>query len=132
MKYGWSSIPVGLFTIGTLLGASLYEEQIPKGSGTRFAYGFYQDPARLLTFSGALMFYGTVVTQLFGQIRAQFMPWKDVGDGSGREKEKGSDDKRCDERPKGVRVSGSPGKPAGGSAEDSSATAPKSGGADVV
>ena len=70
----WSSIPVAFFTIGTLLGVSRYAVPIPGSNLLVVGYGHYDDVPRFLTFTGTLMFYGTVVARLFDQIRGSLQP----------------------------------------------------------
>ena len=67
----WKSIPVGCITIGTLLAVAMYDQPIPNSTSTRLAYGYYQDPPRFILFIGTLMFYGTLATQRFHQIRGE-------------------------------------------------------------
>lgn len=68
-KQAWLvSIPVGLFTVGTLLGVTMYNTTNISGTVT-VSYGYFQNVPRFLTFIGTVMFYGTMPAQLFDKIR---------------------------------------------------------------
>jgi len=65
------AIPVAFFTIGNLLTAMSFVVVDPVTSTEIQQYGHLKSPGHFLVFIGTVMLYGTLVPQLFNQIRAK-------------------------------------------------------------
>lgn len=65
------SIPVGILTIGNLLMIITVQVNDPDSGETLIRYGHMNSVGQFLVFIGTVILYGTLVPQLFDQVRRQ-------------------------------------------------------------
>jgi hypothetical protein len=65
------AIPVGVLTVGNLLMTMSFMDVDPHTNSQVIKFGHIQSVGQFLVFSGTVILYGTLVPQLFNQVRVK-------------------------------------------------------------